>query len=115
MEKIKALSKLSNDQLSEKLSEEFPLELGPIDIEAKASFPISKHHVRSYVHENVLLAGDAAHTIDVPVRLSLCLLSLHHRCTSAAIHVLAIYAPVLSRPALAIDALDAGPLHALAA
>ncbi len=64
VEKIKALSKLSNDQLSEKLSEEFPLELGPIEIEGKASFPISKHHVRSYVHENVLLAGDAAHTIN---------------------------------------------------
>ena len=64
VDKIRALSKLSNDQLSKKLSREFPIELGPIKIEGKASFPISKHHVKSYVHKNVLLAGDAAHTIN---------------------------------------------------
>ena len=64
LERVKELSVLSCEDLSERLNEEFPIELGLVEVQDRASFPISKHHVKSYVHKNVILAGDAAHTIN---------------------------------------------------
>lgn len=64
VDQARALSKLSNAELSKKIMEEFPKELGQIKVTAKASFGLQKQHAQQYSKDGVVLVGDAAHVIN---------------------------------------------------
>ena len=60
-----ALNAMSNQQLMTEIEHEFPRRLPPLThIDAKASFPIARQHAKQYAMNRVVLAGDAAHTIN---------------------------------------------------
>ena len=61
---IKKLSALSNDQLQLEILKKFPKRLGKIKVIAKGSFPLTRRHANTYQKGQVLLLGDAAHTIN---------------------------------------------------
>ena len=61
---IERLSGLSNDALSEEVSKNFPERLGKIKVLKKGSFPLARQHANNYVHKQIVLLGDAAHTIN---------------------------------------------------
>ncbi len=63
-EEISRLSRLSNLQLQQEISQAFPSRLGEIKVLSKASFPLTRRHANQYVNNRVLLMGDAAHTIN---------------------------------------------------
>jgi 2-octaprenyl-3-methyl-6-methoxy-1,4-benzoquinol hydroxylase len=61
---IKKLSALSNDQLQLEILQKFPKRLGKIKVIAKGAFPLTRRHANTYQKGQVLLLGDAAHTIN---------------------------------------------------
>ncbi|NMT62508.1 FAD-dependent monooxygenase [Marinobacter orientalis] len=64
-EELARLKALDNSALMAEIQNAFPPELPPLThIDAKASFPIARQHARKYVNNRVVLAGDAAHTIN---------------------------------------------------
>ena len=63
-ENIESYINLDNEELSHRLMETFPHEIGKVSIKNKASFPIFKRHVDRYVLNQVALIGDAAHVIN---------------------------------------------------
>ncbi len=63
-ENIESYVNLNNEELSLRLMETFPYEIGKVSIKNKASFPIFKRHVDRYVLNQVALVGDAAHVIN---------------------------------------------------
>jgi 2-octaprenyl-3-methyl-6-methoxy-1,4-benzoquinol hydroxylase len=64
-EQLARLKSLDNGALMAEIQNAFPPELPPLThIEAKASFPIARQHANTYVNNRVVLAGDAAHTIN---------------------------------------------------
>ena len=62
-DKIKCLTQLDSNSLKQELLEQFPERLGDFDVLAKGSFPISRLHAHNYIKNNVILIGDAAHSI----------------------------------------------------
>ncbi|NQZ86080.1 MAG: FAD-dependent monooxygenase [Colwellia sp.] len=61
---IKKLSALSNQQLQAEVLQKFPKRLGKIKVIGKGAFPLSRRHANTYQKGQVLLLGDAAHTIN---------------------------------------------------
>jgi len=61
---IKSLSALSNEALTEQVAQHFPEKLGKIKVLNKASFPLTRQHANQYVLNNLVLVGDAAHSIN---------------------------------------------------
>jgi len=61
---IKKLSALTNKQLQAEVLQKFPKRLGKINVIAKGAFPLSRRHANTYQKGQVLLLGDAAHTIN---------------------------------------------------
>lgn len=63
-DEIKRLSGLSNEQLTSEVMAFFPSKLGQVEVINKAAFPLARQHANQYVKHNVVLLGDAAHTIN---------------------------------------------------
>ncbi|MGP1933644.1 MAG: FAD-dependent monooxygenase [Arsenophonus sp. NC-XBC3-MAG3] len=62
--RIRQLQGMSLEQLRQEIILAFPIRLGSLQIVAKGSFPLNRHHANSYVKEGLALIGDAAHTIN---------------------------------------------------
>jgi 2-octaprenyl-3-methyl-6-methoxy-1,4-benzoquinol hydroxylase len=57
--------KLSLDELAPHIRNHFPSRLDPdFKVVARASFPLTRRHAQAYCQENLVLLGDAAHTIN---------------------------------------------------
>ncbi len=63
-DEIKKLSSLSHTQLRKKITSNFPKRLGNIKILATGTFPLTRRHANHYYQKNIVLLGDAAHTIN---------------------------------------------------
>lgn len=62
---IDELMALDSDSLRRHVQQSYPSELPPIiQIESKGRFPLFKSHAHQYARPGVVLAGDAAHTIN---------------------------------------------------
>lgn len=62
--KVKQLAALSPAQLSQQLLNAFPAQLGEVEVVASAWFPLARMDANRYYAGRVVLAGDAAHTIN---------------------------------------------------
>lgn len=63
--RIKQLMQLNNKQLAEQIRQHFPARLdSDFTVEAKGSFALTRRHAQVYVKPNVVILGDAAHTIN---------------------------------------------------
>lgn len=62
--KVKQLAQLSSVALERAFIEAFPEELGAIKLKGSAWFPLARMQAQQYVKGRVVLAGDAAHTIN---------------------------------------------------
>ncbi|WP_394130488.1 FAD-dependent monooxygenase [Shewanella maritima] len=63
--KIKQLMQLPLNQLATKIRQHFPDRLDPgFTVEARGSFPLTRRHAQQYYQSNVVILGDAAHTIN---------------------------------------------------
>jgi 2-octaprenyl-3-methyl-6-methoxy-1,4-benzoquinol hydroxylase len=63
-DEIKKLLALPNKQLTLAIKANFPKRLGNINVLAKGAFPLTRRHANTYVQQNIVLLGDAAHTIN---------------------------------------------------
>ncbi|MEM6544158.1 MAG: FAD-dependent monooxygenase [Pseudomonadota bacterium] len=63
-QRIAELKALDNHALAAEVRAAFPVELDEFEILSRASFPIQRQHAAHYWRENLLLVGDAAHTIN---------------------------------------------------
>ncbi|NRA82704.1 MAG: FAD-dependent monooxygenase [Gammaproteobacteria bacterium] len=61
---IRQLSSLSPEQLKQRIIAEFPQRLGQFTVNDCGSFPLTRRHAQTYHKANVVLVGDAAHTIN---------------------------------------------------
>lgn len=62
--RIKQLCALSKEALRVEILENFPKELGDIQVLQAGAFPLTRRHAHSYFNNRVVLIGDAAHTIN---------------------------------------------------
>lgn len=63
--RIKQLMQLNNKQLADQIRQHFPARLdSDFIVEAKGSFALTRRHAQVYVKPNVVILGDAAHTIN---------------------------------------------------
>lgn len=63
--KIAALAKLSNKELAEAIRQQFPSRLAPgFEVLDKGHFKLTRRHAQRYFDPNLVLLGDAAHTIN---------------------------------------------------
>lgn len=62
--RIRELRALQLDALKKCIVKEFPQRLGDFNIIETASFPLTRNHADRYFKDNVVLVGDAAHTIN---------------------------------------------------
>ncbi|EAS62382.1 2-octaprenyl-3-methyl-6-methoxy-1,4-benzoquinol hydroxylase [Photobacterium angustum] len=63
-ERIRRLSHMPSEQLHAEISAVFPEELGEFSVVDHGSFPLTRRHAQTYYKPNVVLLGDAAHTIN---------------------------------------------------
>jgi 2-octaprenyl-3-methyl-6-methoxy-1,4-benzoquinol hydroxylase len=63
-QRIKDLKSLNQAKLKQQIQLHFPAELTDFDILDTASFPLTRMHANQYVKGQVLLIGDAAHSIN---------------------------------------------------
>ncbi|MCG7198158.1 FAD-dependent monooxygenase [Marinobacter pelagius] len=64
-EQLARLKSLDNEALMAEIQRAFPADLPMLThIDARASFPIARQHAKHYCSGRVVLAGDAAHTIN---------------------------------------------------
>ncbi|MDF2179368.1 FAD-dependent monooxygenase [Aliiglaciecola sp. CAU 1673] len=63
-DKIRELQSLSPAQLKAAIKTAFPPELVDFEVLDTAAFPLARMHANQYVKNNVVLVGDAAHTIN---------------------------------------------------
>lgn len=67
-QRMTELKALSPEKLTEAIVQHFPLrlteELGKIEVQRSATFPLTRQHAQEYVQNGVVLVGDAAHTIN---------------------------------------------------
>lgn len=61
---VKQLAALSPAQLTQKLINVFPAQLGKVEVVGSAWFPLARMDANRYYSGRVVLAGDAAHTIN---------------------------------------------------
>ena len=62
--KVKQLAKLNPLQLTAQLRSAFPAQLGEVEVVASSWFPLARMDANRYYAGRVVLAGDAAHTIN---------------------------------------------------
>lgn len=63
--RIKQLMQLNHKQLAEQIRANFPARLdGDFSVESRGSFSLTRRHAQRYYHDNVVILGDAAHTIN---------------------------------------------------
>ncbi len=63
--RIKQLMQLNNKQLADQIRVHFPARLdADFTVENKGSFGLTRRHAQSYYRHNVVILGDAAHTIN---------------------------------------------------
>ncbi|KKO47318.1 2-octaprenyl-3-methyl-6-methoxy-1,4-benzoquinol hydroxylase [Arsukibacterium ikkense] len=62
--RVKQLAALSPQQLTQELLKAFPAQLGKVEVESSSWFPLARMDANSYYAGRVVLAGDAAHTIN---------------------------------------------------
>lgn len=63
-QRVKELSQLDDAQLKQEIIATFPPLPGDFDIVQHASFPLARTQANQYVKGNIVLVGDAAHTIN---------------------------------------------------
>jgi 2-octaprenyl-3-methyl-6-methoxy-1,4-benzoquinol hydroxylase len=63
-DQVNRLKALPSNELRAEIVKHFPAELGDIEVLSSASFPIQRLHAKRYSHHNLLLLGDAAHSIN---------------------------------------------------
>ncbi|MCW8090701.1 FAD-dependent monooxygenase [Alteromonas sp. ASW11-130] len=63
-EMVKSLSAMNPSMLKQKIIDAFPDCLASFDVVSSAAFPLTRSHASQYVKGNVVLIGDAAHTIN---------------------------------------------------
>ena len=61
---IKELLALKDDKLKARIIEAFPDNLADFTIIDRAAFPLTRMHAKQYYQDNLVLIGDAAHTIN---------------------------------------------------
>ncbi|MFB2684537.1 FAD-dependent monooxygenase [Shewanella mangrovisoli] len=63
--RIKQLMQLNHKQLADQIRQHFPARLdSDFTVEAKGSFALTRRHANAYFKSNVVILGDAAHTIN---------------------------------------------------
>ncbi|GGB60964.1 2-octaprenyl-3-methyl-6-methoxy-1,4-benzoquinol hydroxylase [Shewanella inventionis] len=63
--RIKQLSQLSQLQLAEQIKKHFPSRLDPnFSVQSSGSFTLTRRHAQRYYQDNLVIIGDAAHTIN---------------------------------------------------
>lgn len=63
--RISQLMQLSHEQLAEQIKAHFPSRLAPeFSVSARGSFPLTRRHAQAYYQANLVILGDAAHTIN---------------------------------------------------
>jgi 3-demethoxyubiquinol 3-hydroxylase len=62
--RVKQLAGLTNPQLTQELYKAFPVQLGEVEVVASSWFPLARMDANRYYAGRVVLAGDAAHTIN---------------------------------------------------
>lgn len=62
--KVKQLAALTPAQLTQQLQKAFPVQLGEVEVVASSWFPLARMDANRYYAGRVVLAGDAAHTIN---------------------------------------------------
>lgn len=63
-EKADAMMALNDEQFSQQLGRAFEQRLGRVQsVSARFCFPLTQRHALEYSHDNIVLMGDAAHTI----------------------------------------------------
>ncbi len=62
--RIRELSALPPEKLKDEIERHFPKRLGQIEVLSHGSFPLTRRHAKQYHKQNVVLVGDAAHTIN---------------------------------------------------
>lgn len=62
--RIRQLQAMSLEQLRQEIMVAFPARFGSLQVVAKGSFSLTRHHANRYVEEGIALIGDAAHTIN---------------------------------------------------
>ena len=61
---LQSLAGLNHGQLKAQIQASFPAQLVDFDILDKAIFPLTRQHANQYYKNNIVLLGDAAHTIN---------------------------------------------------
>lgn len=61
---IRQLANLPLAQLKQRIISEFPDRLGEFEVDACGSFPLTRRHAHCYYKDNLVILGDAAHTIN---------------------------------------------------
>lgn len=62
---ISQLLRLDNDKLAQAIKHNFPARLSPdFTVLDKGAFPLTRRHAKCYYRDNVVIVGDAAHTIN---------------------------------------------------
>ncbi len=62
--RIQKLAALSPQQLEQQIKQHFPAVLGEFSVVKQGYFPLTRSHANQYVKGRLVLAGDAAHTIN---------------------------------------------------
>lgn len=63
--RISQLMQLSLEELAVQIRQHFPTRLNPdFKVQARGSFPLTRRHAQAYCQDNLVLLGDAAHTIN---------------------------------------------------
>ncbi len=62
--RIQQLAALSPQQLEQQIKQHFPVVLGEFSVVKQGYFPLTRSHANQYVKGRLVLAGDAAHTIN---------------------------------------------------
>lgn len=62
--RIKSLCAMSPTALRDEILMHFPRELGDIEVLQQGAFPLTRRHAQRYYNQQVVLLGDAAHTIN---------------------------------------------------
>ncbi|GLP98001.1 FAD-dependent monooxygenase [Paraferrimonas sedimenticola] len=63
-ERIAELSQMTNEELAVEIRKAFPERLGEFSVDGFGEFPLVRRHAQRYVDQNLVLIGDAAHTIN---------------------------------------------------
>ncbi len=63
-QRIKQLSAMTAEQLAVEVKLHFPAEVGEFTVVNWGSFPLTRRHAQKYYQDNIVLLGDAAHTIN---------------------------------------------------